>query len=77
MKTLEDQAHRAAIRSFDTHAPLSEVMPAEARHVAGQAAMQNPSIVQLVALFNQLDERGQKTTLAMLAVAVKLHPKEK
>jgi len=31
---------------------------------------------QLLALFDKLDARGQKTTLAMLAVAVKLHPKE-
>jgi hypothetical protein len=30
---------------------------------------------QLLALFDQLDSRGQKTTLAMLAVAVKLHPR--
>jgi len=30
---------------------------------------------QLLALFDKLDARGQKTTLAMLAVAVKLHPK--
>ena len=30
---------------------------------------------QLLALFDQLDARGQKTTLAMLAVAVKLHPR--
>ena len=31
---------------------------------------------QMVALFKQLDDRGQQTTLAMLAVAVKLHPKK-
>lgn len=30
---------------------------------------------QLLAMFRGLDARGQKTTLAMLAVAVKLHPK--
>lgn len=36
----------------------------------------NEHIPHLVALFNQLDERGQRTTLAMLAVAVKLHPKK-
>lgn len=30
----------------------------------------------LLALFDKLDARGQRTTLAMLAVAVKLHPKE-
>ena len=30
---------------------------------------------QLLALFDKLDERGKITTLAMLAVAVKLHPK--
>ena len=29
----------------------------------------------LLAMFDQLDSRGQKTTLAMLAVAVKLHPR--
>jgi len=29
----------------------------------------------LLAMFDQLDARGQKTTLAMLAVAVKLHPR--
>lgn len=31
----------------------------------------------LLALFDKLDARGQRTTLAMLAVAVKLHPKER
>ena len=31
---------------------------------------------QLLALFNALDERGKLTTLALLATAVKLHPKE-
>lgn len=30
---------------------------------------------QLLALFNALDERGKITTLALLATAVKLHPK--
>lgn len=30
---------------------------------------------QLLALFNALDERGKLTTLALLATAVKLHPK--
>lgn len=29
----------------------------------------------LLALFDKLDARGQRTTLAMLAVAVKLHPR--
>ena len=50
--------------------------PAQARHVVGQATMREPRIAQLVALFDQLDERGKISTLAMLAVAVKLHPKE-
>lgn len=30
---------------------------------------------KLLAMFRELDARGQKTTMAMLAVAVKLHPK--
>lgn len=30
---------------------------------------------QLCALFDQLDDRGQKTTLALLATAAKLHPR--
>lgn len=30
---------------------------------------------QLLALFEALDERGKLTTLALLATAVKLHPK--
>lgn len=29
----------------------------------------------LTSLFKQLDERGQVTTLALLATAVKLHPR--
>lgn len=37
----------------------------------------DPKLAQLVALFRQLDDRGQLTTLAMLATAVKLHPKVK
>lgn len=47
---------------------------AEARHVAGQYVMDDPRGAQALALFNQLDERGKTTSLAMLAVAVKLHP---
>lgn len=31
----------------------------------------------LLALFDKLDARGQRTTLVMLAVAVKLHPRDK
>lgn len=37
----------------------------------------DPRLAQLVTLFKQLDSRGQDTTLAMLATAVKLHPKVK
>lgn len=33
----------------------------------------DPRGAQAMALFMQLDERGKKTALAMLAVAVKLH----
>lgn len=32
-------------------------------------------IAQLVALFGKLDDRGQANTLALLATAVKLHPR--
>lgn len=47
-----------------------------ARMLAEQMAVTfDPRIDQLVALFKALDERGKTTTLAMLAVAVKLHPK--
>lgn len=46
---------------------------AAARDAAEKSA---PAIEsQLLALFRALDDRGQKTTLAMLVVAVKLHPR--
>lgn len=32
-------------------------------------------IDRLLAMFSNLDERGQVTTLALLATAVKLHPR--
>lgn len=57
------EQRRAEIRAFDTHAPLGNQAP-------------KTEEAQLLALFRMLDVRGQKTTLAMLAVAVKLHPKE-
>lgn len=37
----------------------------------------DPRGAQAMALFMQLDERGKKTALAMLAVAVKLHAEVK
>lgn len=58
----EEEAQQTAIRSFDTHAPIA-------------AVVSDPRSAQLLALFSLLDERGKTTTLAMLAVAVKLHPK--
>jgi hypothetical protein len=42
------------------------------------AAVMNEGIArkaQLIVLFDKLDERGQLTTLALIAVAAKLHPK--
>lgn len=48
-----------------------------------QAAVQSskdavdPRGAQAMALFMQLDERGKRTALAMLAVAVKLHAEVK
>lgn len=75
MKTLEDQAHRAAIRSFNTHAPLLEVMPVEARHAAGQAAMRDVRAAQLLALFEMSDERGKITLLAIAGIHAARYPK--
>lgn len=46
---------------------LKPVMIAECKDARG---------AQLLALFEALDERGKLTTLALLATAVKLHPKE-
>jgi hypothetical protein len=78
MKTMEDQAHRVAIRCFDTHAPLPEVAPTEARHVAGQAAMRDPRAAQLLALFEMSDERGRVTLLAFAGIHAARYPnKEK
>ena len=37
----------------------------------------DPRGAQAMALFMQLDERGKRTALAMLAVAVKLHAEVK
>jgi len=77
LTNLEDQAHRAAIRAFDTNAPLPDVMPVEARHAAGQAAMTNPRAAQLLALFNMSDERGQLLLLAIAGIHAARYPKEK
>ena len=58
------EQERAAMRQFDTHAPIqANNLPSD------------PRLGQLLMLFNQLDDRGKTTMLAMLAVAVKLHPK--
>lgn len=64
------------LQQFEHGGYISPHESVQARHAVGQVAMVNEHIPHLVALFNQLDERGQKTTLAMLAVAVKLHPKK-
>lgn len=53
-----------------------EIAAASFRGMADQPSQQDCARkAQLVALFDQLDERGQVTTLALLATAVKLHPK--
>ena len=46
---------------------LKPVMIAECKDARG---------AQLLALFEALDERGKLTTLALLATAAKLHPRE-
>lgn len=48
----DDQAHRAAIRSFDTHAPLPEVTPVD------------PHIAHLIAIYNKVDARAQAEIFA-------------
>jgi len=50
--------------------PMNEQFQAE--YKATKDAL-DPRGAQAMALFMQLDERGKKTALAMLAVAVKLH----
>lgn len=65
------------LQQFEHYGLNSKHEATQARHAVGQVAMVNEHIPHLVALFNQLDERGQRTMLAMLAVAVKLHPKVK
>ena len=51
-----------------------ENMPSIALVMAQESQAQKD---KLLALFDQLDERGKITTLALLETAVKLHPKEK
>lgn len=48
--------------------PLALIPPTAVTEAAARKA-------QLCALFDQLDDRGQKTTLALLATAAKLHPR--
>ena len=65
------EAKRAAIRALDTNATLPTTSPDCHRLTHAEAVDR----AALLAMFDQLDSRGQKTTLAMLAVAVKLHPR--
>ena len=63
---------QAEMRAFDTNAPLNlKTDPASHRLTLPEAQDR----ATLLALFDKLDTRGQRTTLAMLAVAVKLHPR--
>ena len=48
--------------------PLALIPPIAITEAAARKA-------QLCALFDKLDERGQVSTLALLAVAAKLHPR--
>lgn len=48
----------------------------EARHIAGQAVMQDPRIAQLLALFEQSDERGKLILLAIAGIHAARYPKE-
>lgn len=51
--------------------------PAEARHVAGQAAMRDVRAAQLLALFEMSDERGKVTLLAIAGIHAARYPKGK
>lgn len=73
---IEDQAHRASIRSFDTHAPLPDIAATETRHVAGQAVMANKKLALLMSLAVQVDERGLDSAIALLVVSARF-PKGK
>ncbi len=55
----ENKRLLAIMNGATTAVPGTEVTPAEARHVAGQMAMQNPQAAHAMAIFMQLDPRGQ------------------
>jgi hypothetical protein len=48
----------------------------ESRHAVGQAAMTDPRIAQLVALFKLSDERGKFMLLALAGIWAERYPKE-
>ena len=70
MARLEAEAANNFFNPIKFHSPPP--LPAS-RHRLTHA--ESVDRAQLLALFDQLDSRGQRTTLAMLAVAVKLHPR--
>lgn len=62
--SIEADIKQAQIRAFDTHAPL-QVPPADPRRV------------QLIALFDMSDERGQALLLAIAGIHAARYPKVK
>lgn len=60
--SIENDIQQARIRAFDTHAPL-------------QAPAADPRRVQLVALFDMSDERGQALLLAIAGIHAARYPK--
>ena len=67
---------RAAIQAQQDFSNQFKALPKKQKSVFERDAV-DPRGAQAMALFLQLDERGKRTALAMLAVAVKLHAEVK